>query len=449
MSMFWVSVIAFLEGFISLGIEVSALRQVTPFFGSSLEITTYILSLFLVALSAGYYRGGMSDKKPEKRLMTNFFLVLSVAPVFLSYPVMALFFHGGHNIWLMFWIWCVIAVGVPIYALGQTLPLLSSIGMFKTHASASGTVLFFSTLGSAGGVVLVGAWLFNFIGVGMTLVVLGALLFLAIMVLQQFQRSEPLFVGSMAGMIIIFYFNIFPLFVVQNAYANVVIEKDVNNTRYFVTNANYSSLLTSEGKPAEYIGLMQDVSRELLAKDDEVLVIGAGGYSFTNKFDYVKSTYVEINPDLKEVAEKYFLKGSVDAEVHHADARGYIVANSNKRYDAIILDAYSGLSDVPVHLLTVEFFKQLKTVLTPGGTVMVNMLVDPLFRDRYSLGFKNTLDASFGNCNYVTPNVIAGLSTVVTLCNDPVVDEKPFRDDLNRATLLTSVNHDIKRSAHE
>jgi len=440
----WISLIAFLEGFISLGIEVTAMRQVIPFYGNSLEITTYILSVFLLALSAGYYRGGTIKAHHINRLMVNFFGVLSIAPIFMSYLAMKIIFSGGSM--GAFWVWLILVVGVPVYMLGQTLPLLSSIGKFKTHARASGTVLFFSTVGSAIGVVLVGAVLFNTIGVSYTLIAQAFLLMAALSILHRFEPNRLLMAGGLMAIVMAFFFNSSNAFVLQNAYANVSIERDDANTTYFKTNANYSSLLTKDGEPAPYIMLMRETTEALLDKDDEVLIIGAGGFTFSSGFDYVKSTYIEINPDLRPMAERHFLKRGVNGEVYHGDARAYVHLLKN-RYDAILLDAYSGLASVPAHLITVEFFRQMKERLNKGGYVAVNMLVDPLFQDAYSQGFKRTLESSFDNCSYVTRSMHKGLSNVVAVCSDNVTDEKPFRDDLNRASMLSSQHLDIKLGA--
>ena len=51
---------AFVEGFASLGIEITALRRLVPHLGSSITITAPTIGLFLVALALGYHTGGRS-----------------------------------------------------------------------------------------------------------------------------------------------------------------------------------------------------------------------------------------------------------------------------------------------------------------------------------------------------------------------------------------------------
>jgi hypothetical protein len=51
-----ISLIAFLEGFTTLSIEIIALRRFTPIIGSNSVSTSIILGVILLALSYGYYR---------------------------------------------------------------------------------------------------------------------------------------------------------------------------------------------------------------------------------------------------------------------------------------------------------------------------------------------------------------------------------------------------------
>ena len=46
------------EGWASLGTEILALRRLTPWAGSSVDVTSILLAVYLAALAAGYRRGG-------------------------------------------------------------------------------------------------------------------------------------------------------------------------------------------------------------------------------------------------------------------------------------------------------------------------------------------------------------------------------------------------------
>ena len=51
-------IIAFVEGFSTLAVEVIAIRLAIPVVGSSITLTGVMLGVVLFALSAGYWRGG-------------------------------------------------------------------------------------------------------------------------------------------------------------------------------------------------------------------------------------------------------------------------------------------------------------------------------------------------------------------------------------------------------
>ncbi|PCI30901.1 MAG: hypothetical protein COB67_00155 [SAR324 cluster bacterium] len=425
--------IAIIEGIVSLGIEVSAFRQITPFLGSSLEITTMILSFFLIALAFGYKVGGQFKGDIYRRLSYNFVLVLLFAPIALSYKVMALWFSIDINIWLQFTIWLLATVGYPIFLLGQTIPILSSQSSFKTHSEASGNILFYSTLGSVIGAIGVSAFLFNTLGVGMTLVVIGVLITAMTGILFIYTEERFIPIATIAALSMVFMLNIKTTFVVQNAYANVSIAQTVDKRLYFKVNNNASSTIHKDGKPARYMEAIRNALEVEISNNSKVLVVGAGGYTLSHLYNKFDVTYVEINRDLKAAAEKYFLKKPVVGKVIHEDARAYFI-KTDTMYDAILLDAYNGNFEVPAHMMSVEFFKNVKEHLNKNGIILVNMIVDPFFNDTFSSTFRNSLNVGIGSCTYVTNQLRSGMGTVMAMCK-PDMQTKVYTDDLNKVSL--------------
>jgi hypothetical protein len=58
MSRWLARTVALVSGFVVLSVEVTALRIVAPYFGSSIFITTNILAVILAGLAIGYAIGG-------------------------------------------------------------------------------------------------------------------------------------------------------------------------------------------------------------------------------------------------------------------------------------------------------------------------------------------------------------------------------------------------------
>lgn len=92
---------------------------------------------------------------------------------------------------------------------------------------------------------------------------------------------------------------------------------------------------------------------------------------------------VEIDPAVVGVAEVWFgLTQREGLKVTVGDGRKYVV-ETGKRYDAVFLDAYQDLG-VPTHLTTVEFMREVRGILKPGGVAVSNLwgsVVNPLFEN--------------------------------------------------------------------
>src|SRR3972149_10450604 len=71
--------IVFLTGATSLIIEIVGLRLLSPYFGNTIFTTSSVISVFLAALSLGYYFGGVISEK--KSSFNFFYLVIVMAGV--------------------------------------------------------------------------------------------------------------------------------------------------------------------------------------------------------------------------------------------------------------------------------------------------------------------------------------------------------------------------------
>jgi predicted membrane-bound spermidine synthase len=70
MSLFLIYAVSIIEGFSTLAVQIIALRSVTPIVGSSIILTSVFIGIILLALSAGYYVGGIiSSKHPKDKLV--------------------------------------------------------------------------------------------------------------------------------------------------------------------------------------------------------------------------------------------------------------------------------------------------------------------------------------------------------------------------------------------
>lgn len=128
------------------------------------------------------------------------------------------------------------------------------------------------------------------------------------------------------------------------------------------------------------------------------LMIGLGGGSFANSlikiFPNLNFDIVEINPQVYEIAKKYFnFTPSKTARVHIEDGVQF-ASKSTKKYDLIFLDAFSA-KDIAPEFLHEDFFKSLQSI--SNGVIVcntctrsqhfkkINQLFKAFFKNAYSI----------------------------------------------------------------
>ena len=108
-----------------------------------------------------------------------------------------------------------------------------------------------------------------------------------------------------------------------------------------------------------------------------LLVIGGGGFMLPtaayHRFPGIHIDVVEIDELLVELAKEYFdLPTSDRLAVQIGDGAAFVAA-TNKQYDMIILDAFSG-NTIPEHLISSEGVKNYQQHLTQEGVIAVNFI---------------------------------------------------------------------------
>src|ERR1044072_9282068 len=167
-------IVAFMEGFSTLAVEVVAIRLAIPVAGSSMTLTGVMLGVVLFALSAGYWRGGelssrWGNGKTRSARMLNL-LLAGVIYAAVSFPLEALLLEKvldadvglGFSIGLL----ATVLFVLPVHLASQPVPMLAELTNTEAKAGkASGKVLFFSTIGSVAGGILTPIFLFPYFGV--------------------------------------------------------------------------------------------------------------------------------------------------------------------------------------------------------------------------------------------------------------------------------------------
>jgi spermidine synthase len=115
-------------------------------------------------------------------------------------------------------------------------------------------------------------------------------------------------------------------------------------------------------------------------RPQSALMLGLGGGSFTTllrqTLPELQIDVVEINPVVVRVAKRFFrVREDPRYRIHIADGRAFL-EGTNRRYDLVLLDAYTGEGSIPAHLATLEFFALVRSRLAPGGLAIINLIVD-------------------------------------------------------------------------
>ena len=109
----------------------------------------------------------------------------------------------------------------------------------------------------------------------------------------------------------------------------------------------------------------------VLPEKSDALILGLGGGTLANQLNSalgLKVDAVEFDARILKVAKRYFgLSKAVNTIID--DARHYL-ETTDKKYDLIVSDVLLG-EITPAHLFTVECFEKTKTLLKPGGLMVV------------------------------------------------------------------------------
>ncbi len=113
-------------------------------------------------------------------------------------------------------------------------------------------------------------------------------------------------------------------------------------------------------------------------KPENILIIGLGGGTLVEAFHTLapnaKITSVEIDASVIKVAKQFFdLPIAPWHSIVEKDGRIFIKREilKNHKYDVIVLDAFNG-DYIPEHLMTLEFFNEVKSILSENGIVISN-----------------------------------------------------------------------------
>lgn len=364
----WLVFLIFLNGYVSLSLELVVLRQLSFYVGSSAVITSIIMGTFLGFMSLGYFLGE-SKKIPTRRirdiLSVSFIVIALLTVLASSFPLVTKYFSfmGGVGITssvVQTFIFSLLLLSVGPFLFGFNTTLMSR-ALYRFSTNYTGNIMAWDTIGSVLGSMATTLFLMPFLGVNYTVVLVVALAVFASLILRR--RVWNMVLGAMI--------LVFAISVNSNAYlrrtygilvnnANSTISvKEFGDTRVLDMNGLPMSVYNrASGASADYINYINDVYLYTLPRDRvrNILVLGAGGFTAGMRDTYHSYTFVDIEHTLQDISEQYFLDQKISANKRFVvqDASQFL-KNTATQYDVIIVDLYTNSYQIPEGFITAEF----------------------------------------------------------------------------------------------
>lgn len=440
-----------IEGFITISVEILAIRQLIPFVGNNVLVTSLIIGVFLLFLAIGYWRGGFHKSNFYQHLIKNLSIAACFIGIGLSYVFIDAYFGllrlSGISFSFFFLLIYLLLILAPIvYYLGQTVPL--STNLFNQAfgvAKISSKALFISTLGSFCGAILTSALLFTFLGVAWTVVI--NYLSLACLCTLLAWRTRSAFrwaLGLWLLGFIVFFLNVSienNYFVKTNAYSNYRVfsipkSQAMGKGKVFLVNRSFSSYRGEDGRSFPYIEMIKDfLFSQLKLSNARILIIGAGGFSLESpSHNNNKLTYVDIDPQIKKTAEKHFLEEKIKGKFIGQDARVFL-RTVDKVYDVVLSDTYKHEMTIPSYLVTEQYFHQARKALKEGGWFILNLIASSSFDESYARNIDTTVRSVFPYCFVIPLTVAKPTTNILYFCPKTKTSGKIYTDDKNSVTL--------------
>ncbi len=392
--------LVFVAGAVLMGLEIVGSRILAPYYGNSVFVWGSLISLFLIALSAGYYIGGrVADRRPSQALFSG--IVMAVAASMfvvaaIADPVCSAILAAGFGEKSGPFLASMILFLAPSVGMGMASPFAVRLA---THTVASvgktaGTLYALSTVGSIVGTMLTTFVLIPWIGAGAILKGLATALLLAAAATYPYANRGSAVRGAGAAAAL----AAACLYFVGSSHAalppNCTQVAEINTPYHHIAVVDDANLGQRQLRFDRFIESAVDLAPPYVSqtaytyyfhlaflpqpKIRRALFIGAGGGVGPRAFHMhdpaMQIDVVDIDAEVLRVARDYFhMEKTPQITTTAADGRTFVRGVAAGHYDCIILDAFTIGGRIPFHLVTREFFALCREKLAPGGVFVMNI----------------------------------------------------------------------------
>lgn len=417
----------FISSFLFMSLEISIGRLVNIYFGSTVQIWSLVLSIFILFMALGNFIGAWLSKFNRKNTIPLIFFLFSV--ICLSIPWLTPFIYRSIHAYESFHMKVIIFLllsGILPITLISTVPSL----IFKKQKSSSYSpeILhgYFNGIGGLGSLVGINVTTFFFftnvnIGFEKTFEILS--LISCFVILLHVEVKNKFFIYALISIFVLFATKSMSLKkVTAHEGFDILEEFHTKDQSFYVIDSTDKTTRVLKTSPYIYpfssgIYLKTDDYKSMLGyhvpllkileenknNSPSVLILGAGVGIVTRDIKRIlnqNSTVVsvDINDATFEISKKYFNPLNEDlGEWHIQDARVFL-SKETRLFDFIMSDIFGADGNVVEHVVTEEFFSLLKSKLKPGGSLYQNFYSDNSSEDQKKFRMSvlyNTLKKEF------------------------------------------------------
>lgn len=450
----------FITGAAVLVIEILGTRILAPFFGSTIFVWSSLLATTMGVLALAYFLGGkIIDRWPKTKVFYSFILFGGFSLMLVMKASHAvLLFSDKFGMRFGPLVASIFLFSIPLFFLGVASPMV--IGLIsknlKTTGSCSGLVFAIGTVGSIFGALLSGFFLLPYFSLSFIFLAFGAVLlilaFLGFIIsdfsIKKIAVYSVLFFALVGvGIFVPYYKNLGAapdaevVYQTNGFYGSIKIVDEGDERCLVVDSFCQSCIVKNSGETA--VSYIQEMGRIIQSrpKNSNILMLGLGGGSLAKYFSETQNVdIVEIDPKIVDLSKKYFgFVQKANENIIFDDARHFLRTN-NKKYDLIAMDVFAS-ANIPIHLVTKEYFELLKDRLSSNGLLLVNIAGQLNPPNEYTLSFIKTIKLVFPSVAVTAPddgftNIVVRAGGVNSDASDQSGDFKIVKVDTNTSMVF-------------
>jgi spermidine synthase len=381
-------ILAFIEGFVLMSVELTAGRMLSVYFGTSLIVWAFVLGITLLFLALGYFLGSYlshNNDRTFRHLELILVVLFSALMITTAYQYINQFFILHTGFYFALACSAVILIGLPALCCGAITPLIIQVFALKfiNMKSISGKILGLSTIGGVLAVFLCAFYFMSAFGLRNTILLNAALLFFPTAFLLFKKKNYVLILL----LLVVLVYRILDKSISTAIYENDGINGKIavldfkNENGDIIRNLQVNQIIQTQWNRSKdqdetpYIKLisvgLDSISYLINKTQRSALIIGFGGGAL-GKTLYKKAYRVEgieLDERIINVGNTYF-DVNKDIKVYTADGRVFLNACKEK-YDVIVLDVFKG-ENLAFNLFTREAMSQIKRCLHQDGALVIN-----------------------------------------------------------------------------